>query len=337
MHDRWIRKPAEYWPDANKKEQGQLNAFLRHLFCAYRVPVPFNWAWANDDGSIFCTGGREWFVHVGGGGSLRRARDLPYELSRSAAHAVMHARDDLTLPQAMRYGQLVGMGVSDDLARAAALTQLGRSNGDNDVALLIGRWLVPNAGLRYNYVQQIVDYVIGRRRGNDRAAPQLAFDIAGRDAAQLMRDIWRWHEELNRTLTTRLITWPSCGIAGFEQLVMNENGDAARWHIVELTSQQALQDEGRAMHHCVASFVSSASRGHCAIFALRRDDGGVRADGSRAIRHVATIEVELPARRIAQVGGVCNRQPGGEAKEIIWRWAEAVGLSTLGPRRRQWP
>ena len=42
MHDRWIRKPADYWPDPGKKEQGQLNAFLRHLFCAYRVPVPFN-------------------------------------------------------------------------------------------------------------------------------------------------------------------------------------------------------------------------------------------------------------------------------------------------------
>jgi hypothetical protein len=330
MHDRWIRKPDDYWPDPNKKEQGHLNAFLRHLFCAYRVPVPFNWAWGNDDGTVFCAGGRAWFVHVGGGGSLRTAPGLPYALSRAQAHAVMHARDDLTLPQAMRCGQLAGMGVTEPLALAAVMTRLGRSSIDNETALVVARWLVVNPDVRAAHVQQIVDYVIGRRGGNEYLAPQRQFHLGARSTAQVLRDVALWHAELNRLASARAthhLTWASCGIDGFEQLVMNESGAFARWAIVELTTQQALAEEGRAMRHCVASFGSSASRGQCAIFALRC------TDATGATRHVATIEVELPARRIAQVAAACNRQPDGAARDLIKRWAESSGVSMSGPSR----
>jgi hypothetical protein len=330
MHKCWIRKPADFWPDPGSKEKGQLNAFLRHLFCAYRVPLPFNWAWVNDDGTVFCTGGRRWFVHLGAGGSLRDAPQLSYPLSRAAAHAVMHARDDLTLPQAMRYGQFVAMGVTKPLTLAAVMTCLGRSNSGNATAPVIARWLADNPDVRAADVQQIVDYVIGRRVGNGYFAPQPDFHLGDRMPPQVMRDIRQWHAELNRARSMpAALMWASCGIGGFEQIVMHETGDVARWNVVELTTQQALLEEGRAMHHCVVSFGPSAARGDCAIFALRR------ADAARATRHVATIEVELPARRVAQISAACNRQPDGAAMDVIKRWAEAVGVE-VARRRRRW-
>ena len=337
MHDRWIRKPDAFWADPDKKEQAQLNALLRHLFCAYRVPVFFNWAWTTDDGTVFCAGGRQWYVHVGAGGSLRTAPDLPFPLSRAAAHAVMNAPAELTLPQAMRYGQFVALGVSHTLAVAAVQTRLGRSNMDDETALAVGRWLAANGDCRCAHVQQIIDYVIGRRGGNEYFAPQPDFHLGHRMPPQVMRDITQWHWELNRARSMPVaLAWSSCGIGGFDEVVVDGGGGAiARWNVVELTTQQALTEEGRAMRHCVASFGPSCARRDCAIFALRRTEGV--ADGAAApdaVRHVATIEVELPARRIAQVSAACNRQPNAAAMNVIKRWAEAVGVSM--DRRQRW-
>ena len=36
-------EPAEWWPEPQKKELGQLASLLRHVFCRYRVPTPFVW------------------------------------------------------------------------------------------------------------------------------------------------------------------------------------------------------------------------------------------------------------------------------------------------------
>ena len=273
MHDRWIRKPADYWPDPGKKEQGQLNAFLRHLFCAYRVPLPFNWAWVNDDGTIFCTGGRQWYAHLGAGGSLRDAPNLPYPLSRAAAHAVMHARDDLTLPQAMRYGQFVAMGVTEPLALAAVDDAASAAaTPATPLRPSIARWLVNNRGRAApRDVQQIVDYVIGRRVGNEYFPPQPDFHLGDRMPPQVMRDIRQWHAELNRARSMpAALAWASCGIAGFEQVVMDETGER-RAVARRRADEPAGARRGGAGDAPLRRVVRPQRRaGECAIFALRR-------------------------------------------------------------------
>jgi hypothetical protein len=246
----------------------------------------------------------------------------------------MTARDDLTLPQAMRYGQFVALGVTEPLALAAVMTCLGRSNTGNATAPIIARWLANNPDARAADLQQIVDYVIGRRVGNEYFAPQPDFDLGDRMPPQVMRDVRQWHAELNRARSMpAALMWGSCGIGGFEQVVMHEIGAVARWNVVELTTQQALIEEGRAMHHCVVSYGPSAARGECAIFALRRAEVGP-GDVAGTVKHVVTIEVELPARRITQISAACNRQPSGDAMDVIKRWAEAVGVQMA--RRRRW-
>jgi hypothetical protein len=331
FHDRWIRKPAQWQADPNKKEVGQLASLLRHLFCRYRVPTPFVWAWMNDDGSVFCTRGREWFIHVGQGGSLRHAEGMPYPLSRAAAHAATNAPMDLTLPQMLRYAQLIGMGVSEALATAAVRTCIGRSNADDAAAVVVARFLALNPDTRSRDVQQIVDYVHARRRGFQDLAPQPNFSLRGRTARGVMVEIRRWHEDINRlqNVEGQPLMWSSCGVGGYEQIVIGQDWEIARWRIVELTSSSDLGAEGRAMRHCVATYGWRAARGECAIFALRRDDGG----NGGAVKHLATMEVMLPERAIAQCQGRCNRAVDPTAMELIARWAALRGVDLGKPRR----
>ena len=322
-HHRWIRKPTEWWPEPQKKDVGQLASLLRHLFCRYRVPTPFVRAWMSDDDDVYCTRGREWYIHVGQGGSLRHAEGLPYPLSRAAAHAVMNAPDDLTLPQAMRHGQFVSMGVSEPLATAAVRTQLGRPNADDAAAIAMARFLAYNVDTRVRDVQQMVDYLLARRRGFHDFAAQPNFTLGGRTARMLMWEIRQWHEEINRLRNAigQPLFWSSCGIGGFEQIVIDANYDVTRWRIVELTSSAQLVEEGRAMHHCVATFARSCARGECAIFSLRHDDGN-----GGGMKHVATIEIVLPARVAGQMQGPCNQRITASAMEKIRRWAAVVGV-----------
>ena len=329
-HERWIRKPADWWPEAGKKETSQLASLLRHLFCRYRVPTPFAWAWFNDDNSVFCTRGREWFIHVGQGGSLRTAAGMPYPLSRAAAHAAMAAPQDLTLPQAIRFGQLIAIGVSEPLTIAAVRTQLGRSNADDAAAVAVAQFLAHNPDTRPRDVQQIVDYVNARRRGFEDVAPRPNFTLRGRTARTLMWEIRRWHEQVNRLRNAAAapLFWSSCGIGGFEQIVITEDWEIARWRIVELTSSADLVVEGRAMHHCVATFAWTCANRDGAIFALRRDDGR-----GGALKHIATIEVVLPAGAIGQIRGPCNGRVDPSVMDKIARWAARRGVE-MGRRRR---
>jgi hypothetical protein len=255
---------------------------------------------------------------------------MPYPLSRAAAHAVLNAPSELTLPQAMRYGQLIGFGVSETLATAAVRTQLGRSNAGDVAAAAIACFLALNADTRARDVQQIVDYVMARIRGFEDIVPQPNFTLRGRTAQTVMLEIRRWPEEVNRirNVAGAARVWGSCGVGGYEQIVIDESFEIARWQIVELTSSAELVTEGRAMRHCVATFAWSATRGQCAIFALRRDD----ANGG-ATKHVATIEIVPQQRAIVQIAGACNRFAGDAAMEIIARWAALRGLDMRAWRR----
>ena len=82
------------------------------------------------------------------------------------------------------------------------------------------------------------------------------------------------------------------------------------------------------MHHCVATFARSCARGECAIFALRRDDG----NGGET-KHVATIEIVLPARAVGQLQGPCNQRVTAATMEQIGRWAALRGVNVGWWRR----
>jgi len=68
---------------------------------------------------------------------------------------------------------------------------------------------------------------------------------------------------------------------------------------VALRSGLALHEDGRAMHHCVASYAGAVIKGKSRIFSIRRDG-----------KRIATLElVRRKKWQIEQVKGPCNRAP----------------------------
>jgi hypothetical protein len=160
---RWVR-PPEAWQPRSHNPGRQFAAFARHLLARYPVPRWLDQVWL-DDGPL-CKAGRGWFVHLGAGLNLRTAPGLPFPLTKAMAHAAAVTADagptrvaGLPPGQVIRWAQLVGLGVSDRVARAAAATRhRDHPTSDEPFWLTFGQFLSNNPMLDPAQVGPIVDY-----------------------------------------------------------------------------------------------------------------------------------------------------------------------------------
>ena len=76
-----------------------------------------------------------------------------------------------------------------------------------------------------------------------------------------------------------------------------------RWTIRELTTVRDLQAEGKAMSHCVASYVRSCRAGSKSVWSLQA------ANEEGASRRVMTICVKKTTRMVDQARGKSNAHP----------------------------
>ena len=86
-----------------------------------------------------------------------------------------------------------------------------------------------------------------------------------------------------------------------------------KWRIIELTTSQALRDEGEAMNHCVGSYSMNCVEGESSIFSLR-------CDGARK----ATIEVDPLCKAVIQVQGCFNAEPPKSVQSTVKTWMSQV-------------
>lgn len=82
-----------------------------------------------------------------------------------------------------------------------------------------------------------------------------------------------------------------------------------------LRSLRALVVEGKAMHHCVASYYRDIQTGRARIYSVRKDG-----------RRLATVEfASLPGRvRAVQVKGVCNARPSKDVFTAADKFARCM-------------
>ena len=143
------------------------------------------------------------------------------------------------------------------------------------------------------------------------------FRIEGRTTNSLLRLMHRWHLETADSQHP-VTCWPPSGIDPFRFLDKRDDGLDREWSVVELCSSAALIAEGRAMSHCVATFVDKCRRRACSIWSLR-----LRIQDQE--KRMATIEV-APNRRIVQIKARCNTFAGDRSQHMIIRWSELAGL-----------
>ncbi|MDB5389394.1 MAG: hypothetical protein JWM11_5040 [Planctomycetaceae bacterium] len=117
------------------------------------------------------------------------------------------------------------------------------------------------------------------------------------------------------------IFWQPSGFVGFEQIDGSlELGNLRKWTVQELLSSTEVIAEGRAMHHCVASYISVCAEGISSLWTMR-------VESKDGITSQVTIEVRPSRKVIMQARGRYNRDLTGYQRVVLERWARSAGLA----------
>ena len=335
-YDCWLRQPED-WAARSHNARRQFASLARHLLARYDVPAFIDAAW--DLGRASCGPHQEWFVHIGRGGNIRKAAGLPLPLTKLMAHHFLLAPDECSIPEALRWGQLRGMGAGERLARAILGSRLGGAfaGADREPFLAtVFNFLVLHPMIDPHQVGPIIDYLhhqkfvpagpvnVGGGTFVEQGPPQPGLSMKGRTPEALVQQVTAWHRKLGRVRGGANLTWPSCGIPGYDR-VEGEPGNQRRFFVTELLSSAELRAEGAAMHHCVGTYAGSCHSGRTAIYSLKMDGAGVALTPGPERR--VTIEVDVRTRQITQVRTRHNAPSTPLDQRVLSAWATTASLT----------
>jgi hypothetical protein len=316
-YDSWLR-PVDAWRPTSHNPSRQFGQLARHLLARYPVPAFMD--------SVFFTpataGTEGWFRHLGTGNNLRTAPGMTVPLTKKMAHHALEAPEHFDVLQAVRWGEVLGLGGTRRLAAAVAATNLGRQMwgpGDEAWWLTILHWFVNHPELDLAQVGPIIDFAHYRR--SEAEEPPGHFDIKGRSPAALLRLVDQWHDLLHNRWRREYAEFPPSGLVP-GRWIRGRDALLQTWWTEEIRNSRALLEEGRAMRHCVATYQALIEGGHCSIWSLKVDRFGT---AERAV----TIEVRNYSHRIVQVRGKCNRWPTEEERAVLELWAQKNGLNIV--------
>ncbi len=327
----WLRAPGAWKPRAYAAAR-QFSSLARHLLARYDVPALFDQAWlhaGHDAGAA-----RGWFAHLGAGRNLRTAEHLPFPLTKMMAHHALRAPAELSVLQALRWGQVMGLGGVQRLARAVVASRLRDRLPDEPFWLTVVQFLARHPMLDPHQVGPLVDYLFAQRFEREPARvvggtviggtiPQPNLSRKGRTLDSLLRQVRAWHAQLGRRRAgARELVWPPSGIAGLHR-VEGEPGNQRLFLVTELLCSRELVAEGSAMRHCVATYAHSCEQGRSAIFSLRVDAGA-------GLERRLTIDVNVKARTIVEARGRFNAPAQPLDERILRAWAVQARL-TIAP------
>jgi hypothetical protein len=316
----WIRTP-QTWVCRSKSPRRQFQSLAFHLFAKYQVPEFLYSAWFERRQRIDTS---VWFVLLSQGTSVRKLPNLPIVPTKAMAHLFTKVPADISVNSAFRWAQVVSLGGEDRLARSIiAVPLLAGFFAFPDINTFwdaVIRFFVANPMIDHSQIGPIVDYIQNQKyeRGlNGAPPPHPNFCMKGRTVESLMTQMAGWHRELGYNKKS-FVQWESCGIPGGEY---EEGVTGKKVHIIrELLNSNQLQEEGRAMSHCVASYVTSCQNGRSAIYSITTRDGS-------SVAHRLTIEVRLDSKQIVQARGRFNARPTDLDKRILRLWSAKSGVS----------
>ncbi|MEK7949730.1 PcfJ domain-containing protein [Luteolibacter soli] len=338
----WRREPESWRPAARLSPEEMWSDLLRHLFVEWPVPRFFDSAWRTR--GDLRTFERDWFCHLARGGSWRKAEGFPASISGRAVHFAMQAPETLTIPQALRWGQLASLSAPDALITEVLAHNSVLEFGYGD---LWSRLFAKVASARefdareFGVISDVIVELLHHHHVNracllvDLPLSELRLHAFRRwrsllDAA--LKEGVRFRDtDLTRSgLRAELrhlseATWaPMPDVSSYEVVCAEGFEDPSVWTFREKLCHAQLIAEGEALRHCVSGYWRRCRSGRSAIFSLRQLHPAIVP-----VRHEArlTIEVERATRRIVQVRGKWNRWPGEFEYRLLKRWANAQALT----------
>lgn len=303
------------WQPTTRNAFRQLDGLLRHLFDQYGdVPQWVLEPWSSGEFQQSEVDMRELTIHVGSGRSLRSFPGLPVRLTKRLEHEMRQAPGGCSFLEALRFGQLAARGALAWIGPVLE-TRLGREIGpDDEFWLGVADFFAATPMVDPRHFGPVCDWIHQKRAvGIEPEPPQPGFSLKGRTMAGVLAAVEHWHQKLARLprhagqlLTS---TWTPLPVPDFV------SDPDERVTIRQIRVYTELVDEGRALRHCVASYLQSCQQGRCGIFSLK-------VDGVRAL----TLEV-LPSRQIVQARGRYNRSLNEDERYWLKRWARDAQLT----------
>jgi len=161
-------------------------------------------------------------------------------------------------------------------------------------------------------IRPILDYLYQEYNQNNK------FSLKGRTYNSVIQKMEEWHRELRgrgNYYVAQNKSWKGYKIDNYE--VCNDN---SKFVISQLLSGKELYEEGKAQHHCVASYAYSCIIGESAIFSLRQLTQEPNSFESRM------VTIQLSGRNMVQARGNSNRYPNPQERQIIQNWCKLNNL-----------
>ncbi|MFT3682315.1 MAG: PcfJ domain-containing protein [Ferruginibacter sp.] len=303
----WIKDLAE-WKPSSRRGAEQVRLLSEWLFCKYNTPEFLHKAFFGTGNDLFIN----WFMHIGTGGRVKDLYNLPVPFTQKMGHYFLQSPSKFSIPEAIRWSQVKGMGGDNKLAERFVYSWIGIKPYSDEEFWAGFIQLVINGGMfNYEKLTEIIDYVREEKRANGH------YSLKGRNLQSLIRQSDEWHQRFSHG--NDAVTWKPCGIDGYRE---EKKKDLIV--IEELTEAALLKSEGKTMKHCVASYAFYCAKGRTAIFSLRKTSGGFMLDT------LATIEVNLQLYRVVQAKAKMNRPISDEARKYLEAWAKQQTL-TISP------
>lgn len=158
-------------------------------------------------------------------------------------------------------------------------------------------------------IMPLFDYVCFKKR--QAVLDNVTFNIKHHSLINLYHGMIEWHRSLNSKNGT--LEWEPSPLFKPLEIIkekkINNFTETAVYKIIELTNEKSLIEEGKKLHHCVASYAKKCHNGLCRIFSLRY--GLV----DEKLKPLATIEVVN--NKPVQIRGRFNQEIIGEEYNII--------------------
>lgn len=249
-------------------------------------------------------------IHLANGNSIRTARHLPFPLTKKMAHIFANLPEAADCRDAFwwAFGQACGAStqVVRHFRRYWRLTEIKQHYTFLESAMRF----VQQAG----YAAARLDAVAGYLRHAVHES-QGRYSLQGRTPESVLRQAEAFYAQIHTGfLVGKPVFWSANPVI---KPFVHET-EQGQYTVIELTSSFDLQEEGRALKHCVGSYSWECKLGRSSIWSLRFSDG---------ITQSVLVTIQLDAHyNIVQAKGVCNRLPTAPEMAVIQHWAAGEGI-----------
>jgi hypothetical protein len=322
-------RPIETWRPRFSCPERMFKDLMRYLFEQYPMPSFFYSAFKTHTPQQI-----SWYIALAQGTSVRSLR-LPVPLTARGMHYFLQAPPQYSVAEALRYGQILGLGGDFALANKVIRTRLATDFSHPEFWESVIRFLIKNPALSFEEVREIIGFChfvkfqesVYENPQNSRELltnlpPMPDFSLKGRNVASLFRLIGTFEHEIKRSENlnecVKTVALPTAFFGDFETNIVTETGAKRHYTIRQITNDVALMIEGRVMEHCVYTYLKACLDRRSTIWTL------AYTEGSSVVNKTLTIEVR--GNEIVQIRGKVNRLATDIEREIIKKWAMTAGL-----------